>query len=164
MGRGSREILKKYRHNKEEEHHLIRSGPGTRYFDYMAERLSVAVVKPEDKLMYAMLKPLGIEPGKSFKPDAQARGILQCAADTGAAMIARIAFASRVGPEPIWLDRRWEGIISVTTPDMSTPQHAELSSCSTLKQNADGTIDLCFAPTEPVLDGTWKLNDIETVK
>ena len=71
-------------------------------------------------------------------------------------------------------------------------QRAELSSYSTLKKNADGSIDLYFAPTvpegaennwiktipgqgffamfrlyaplEPVLDVAWKLNDIETMK
>jgi hypothetical protein len=97
-----------------------------RYFDYMAEGLSDAVVEPEDKLMYAMLKPLGMEPGKPFKPDVRVRGILQRAADTGAAMMTSIAFASRMGPEPTWPDRRWEGIISVTTPDMSTKERVEL--------------------------------------
>jgi hypothetical protein len=73
--------------------------------------LSEAVVQPEDKLMYAMLKLLVMEPGKPFKLDARVRGILQRTADTGAAMITSIAFASRVGPEPTWPDRRWEGSI-----------------------------------------------------
>ena len=71
-------------------------------------------------------------------------------------------------------------------------QRAELSSFFPLKRNADGSVDLYLgpgapadmarnwiktlpgsgffamfrlsAPLEPVLDGTWKLNDIEQVK
>jgi hypothetical protein len=245
------------------------------YFDYMVEGLAHVAIEPQDKIMYAMLAPLGIAPGQPFTPDARVRGILERAADTGASMMTTLAFASRTGAAPLWPDRRWEDIKTVTSPDFVTPtrvelderaqgwyqlvmngrygygaklkpgtgswyaltykdaggryldggasyrftlqadpptkqfwslaiydvrtrrmvdtdeQRAELSSFSPLKKNADGSLDLylgpaapagmasnwiktipgtgffamfrLYAPLEPVLDGSWKLNDIERV-
>src|SRR5262245_60815343 len=66
-----------------------------RYFEFLADGLSDAIVEPEDKLMYAMLKPLGLEPGKPFKPDDRQQRILKDAAATGAAMVSNMAFANR---------------------------------------------------------------------
>jgi hypothetical protein len=244
-----------------------------RYFEYLAEGLADTVVEPQDKLMYAMLEPLGIEPGKPFKPDERQHRILTDAASTGAAMVTNLAFANRFEHSLVWPDRKWERSILTKTPDFETPrrielderaqgwyqlvgngvfpysakleaghgqwyastfrdnqgafldgsksyklklpanppaklfwsitiydnrtrsmidtdqQKAGLSAYSELRKNADGSLDLFSSPTapsgqennwiktipgqgffamfrlygplEPVLDGTWKLNDIE---
>ena len=66
-----------------------------RYFDYVAEGLSDAIIEPQDKLMYAMLEPLGIVPGRPFRPDDRQREILTRAADMGHRMVVNLAFANR---------------------------------------------------------------------
>jgi hypothetical protein len=96
------------------------------YFDYMTEALSSEVLQPEDKLMMAMLKPLGIEMGKPFRPDDRIRRILTKAAGTGAAMVANMAFENRFAGRQHWKDRQWEKITFATTPDFMTDKTVEL--------------------------------------
>lgn len=96
------------------------------YFEYMAEALVDAVIEPEDKLMYAMLEPLGIAPGKSFQPDERIRRILTRAADTGAAIVANMAFANRFENRQYWANREWEKITFATTPEFETTKRIEL--------------------------------------
>jgi len=50
------------------------------YFEFLAEGLSYLRIEPEDKLMYAMLEPLGIVPGRPFRPGGRTRAILARAA------------------------------------------------------------------------------------
>jgi hypothetical protein len=97
-----------------------------RFFEYLSDGLSDAVVEPQDKLMYAMLVPLGLEPGKPFRPDDRQRRILARAAETGAAMVANMAFANRFEGRRYWLDREWEKITFATTPEFETPARIEL--------------------------------------
>ena len=53
-------------------------------------------VQERDRFFMAMLKPLGIEKGKQFKPDARQRAILEDAARMGDAMgrVAALRWAS----------------------------------------------------------------------
>jgi hypothetical protein len=97
-----------------------------RYFEYLAEGLTDVAVEQHDKLMYAMLKPLGIEPGKPFMPDDRMRRILTDAATTGAAMVSNMAFANRFEKSRVWPDRMWERSILTTTAGFETPQRIEL--------------------------------------
>lgn len=92
----------------------------------MADGLSDVRVEEQDKLMYAMLKPLGLAPGKPFQPDDRRRRILTRAADTGAAMVANMAFANRFDGRQYWPDREWEKITFATTPDFETADRIEL--------------------------------------
>lgn len=97
-----------------------------RYFEYLAEGLSDAIVEPQDKLMYAMLEPLGIVPDRPFQPDDRQRKILARAAETGHQMVANLAFANRFPTSRVWPDRMWERSILTTTPDNETPARIEL--------------------------------------
>jgi hypothetical protein len=97
-----------------------------RFFESLAVGLSDMRVEPQDKLMYAMIEPLGFAPGKPFKPDDRQRRILTRAADTGAAMMANMAFANRFPGRQIWPDREWEKITFATTPEFETAQRTEL--------------------------------------
>jgi hypothetical protein len=96
------------------------------FFDYLAEGLSHVRVEPADKLMCAMIAPLGLAPGKPLAPDARQRRILDKAAATGAAMVANMAFANRFVGTHIWPDRRWEKAIMATTPEFETAERIEL--------------------------------------
>jgi len=97
-----------------------------RFFEYLADGLSDVTVEPQDKLMYAMIEPLGLAPGQPLEPDERQRRILAKAADTGAQMVANMAFANRFPGRQIWPDRQWERITFATTPDFETPQRTEL--------------------------------------
>jgi hypothetical protein len=97
-----------------------------RFFDYLADGISHVQVEPADKLMYAMLAPLGLVPGQPFHPDERQRAILVRAADTGAAMMANMAFANRFAGRQIWADREWEKITFATTPEFETAERVEL--------------------------------------
>jgi hypothetical protein len=96
------------------------------FFEFLADGLSDVRVEPQDKLMYAMLKSLGLEPGKSFHPDERQRRILTKAAGTGSAMMINMAFANRFDGRQVWSDRQWEKTTFATTPDFETPERMEL--------------------------------------
>jgi len=96
------------------------------FFEYLAEGLSHVQVEETDKLMYAMIAPLGLAPGKPFAPDARQRGILEKAAVTGAEMVANMAFANRFDGRQFWPDREWEKTTFATTPDFETAETIEL--------------------------------------
>ena len=246
-----------------------------RYFDHVAEALSPESDDAEDKMLCAMLAPLGIAPGKRLVPDDRMRRILCNAAAAGAAMVTTTAFATRLHGRQVWPDRQWERNFFPTTSrpeagaagDGGVPaqgwyqvvgdgryvfastlrageaqwysstfhdrhgrffdgghsyrfklqagqsqklswsmtlydnrnrctmdtnqQRAKLSARSPLRTNPDGSVDLWFAPRAPrgttdnwirtipgqgffamfrlfapletVLDGNWKLNDVERV-
>jgi hypothetical protein len=97
-----------------------------RFFEYLADGLSDVRVEPHDKLMYAMLEPLGLAPGKPFRPDTRQRRILAKAAATGSAMMSNIAFANRFAGRQYWPDREWEKITFATTPEFETERRIEL--------------------------------------
>jgi hypothetical protein len=96
------------------------------FFEYLADGLSDAVVEPQDKLMYAMLRPLGLGPGIPFRPDERQRRILAGAATVGAEMVANMAFANRFEHRLVWPDRQWERITFATTPEFETAERVEL--------------------------------------
>ena len=96
------------------------------FFEYLAEGLTRVPIQPIDKLIYAMIAPLGLVPGKPFAPDARQRRILERAAETGAQMVANMAFANRFEGRQIWPDREWEKITFTTSPEMETAERVEL--------------------------------------
>jgi hypothetical protein len=60
--------------------------PGIAYWERLAEYINNNPVQTRDLFYMGMLKPLGIEKGKEFKPDARQRAILEEAARMGDAM------------------------------------------------------------------------------
>ncbi len=59
---------------------------GLAYWERLADILNLEPVQERDRIMMAMLRPLGIEKGKPFKPDARQKKILTEAALVGEAM------------------------------------------------------------------------------
>jgi hypothetical protein len=97
-----------------------------RYFDYMADGLGYAGAESGDRLMYAMLAPLGIGPAATSQPDERARAIFERAASTGAVIVSTLAFACRAPLRKPWAERRWEPISTMTTFDAETSTAIEL--------------------------------------
>ena len=59
---------------------------GLAYWERLADVINQEPVQERDRLMMAMLKPLGIEKGKPFQPDARQTSILEHGAALGEAM------------------------------------------------------------------------------
>jgi hypothetical protein len=81
---------------------------GMAYWTLLAETLDREPVREQDRIMMAMLKPLGIEKGKPFIPDASQIEILTEAAFVGEAMARANAYKKRFDGAQIWPDRQWE--------------------------------------------------------
>ena len=80
---------------------------GMEYWESLADIINNEVVLDHDRVMMAMLKPLGIEKGKPFEPDERQVRILTEGALVGEAMVKAIAFEKRFDdvyyrPEAHW--------------------------------------------------------------
>jgi len=97
---------------------------GMAYWELLAATLNQEPVRERDRLMMAMIKPLGIEKGKPFKPDARQSELLSEAALVGEAMARANAYQKRFANAAIWPDRRWEislGFEPGAEPQFSAP-------------------------------------------
>jgi hypothetical protein len=97
---------------------------GIAYWELLAATINQEPVRERDRFMMAMLKPLGIEKGKAFKPDARQAGLLTEAALVGEAMARANAYQKRFANAAIWPDRRWEmslGFEPGVEPEFSAP-------------------------------------------
>jgi hypothetical protein len=126
-----------------------------RFFEYLSEGLSDAPIESHDKLMYAMLEPLGIVPGQRFAPDERQRRILTRAAATGSAMMANLAYANRAANRRLWSDRMWERSFATTTPTSETARRIELDErAQTFHQYIGNGLFVRFGNLEPG-KGQW---------
>ena len=82
-------------------------------------------VHERDRMMVAMLKPLGIEKGKKFEPDARQKKILEQGAVVGEAMARANTYASRHKEAKNWADAQWKRII-LCEADQETKDHTAL--------------------------------------
>jgi len=90
---------------------------GIVYFERLADILSREPVAERDRFFHAMLKPLGIEKGKPFNPDARQKEILTEAALVGEAMAKANDFENPRLEQAIYKEgSHWE-IATVSPPD-----------------------------------------------
>jgi hypothetical protein len=83
-----------------------------RFFEYIAELISVEPARSRDKVMVGMLRTLGIEVDKPFKPDARTTEILQQAVADSRAIMESYFETWGKAMTPYWPDRQW-GYIAV---------------------------------------------------
>jgi hypothetical protein len=69
---------------------------GLEYWKRLSDVINNNPVQERDRFFMAMLKPLGIEKGKPFSPDARQKTILEEAAKVGKAMAAANTFEARL--------------------------------------------------------------------
>jgi len=84
---------------------------GMAYWERLNEILQVEPVKEEDRLFMAMLKPLGIEKGKPFKPSAIQTGALTDGAQIGQLMAIANSFDKRFETAPY--GGHWDRAVNV---------------------------------------------------
>lgn len=82
------------------------------YWQLISKMLNEEPVHERDRIMVALLKPLGIEKGKTFEPDARQKQILEQAAVVGEAMARANTYANRDQAAQLWgPDNQWKLII-----------------------------------------------------
>ena len=96
----------------EAEHRAQSQSRGLAYWERLAQALSPEPVEDRDRFFVAMLKPLGIEKGKPFNPDARQKKILTDAALVGEAMAKASAFEKRMDGYRYRSDAGWDYLIA----------------------------------------------------
>jgi hypothetical protein len=80
---------------------------GMAYWEQLAAIINQEPVQERDRIMMGMLKPLGIEKGHPFEPDARQKTLLEDAAFVGEAMAKTITFAKRFDDARYRPDTQW---------------------------------------------------------
>jgi hypothetical protein len=78
------------------------------YWQYLSDLFQSESVETRDRMIFAMLRPLGIEPGKPFNPDARQKKILRDAAQVGEIMARTIAYEKRFPNSTVYPGKHWE--------------------------------------------------------
>jgi len=118
---------------------------GMTYWEKLAAFVNDEPVRDIDKAWMAMLKPLGIEKGKPFKPDARQQAALL----KGAAMGELMARNLQVNPrytKPYWDGTQWYKSFDFHTKQ-ETEQHQELDERVTWFYEAVGSSEGMVNPT-----------------
>jgi len=102
---------------------------GLEYWQHLWEALQDEPVRAVDKVWMAMLRPLGIEKGKPFQPDARQKSILLKGAAMGELMARNLQVNPRFA-EPYWKDTRWYKCFDFTIPQ-ETETRVELDERTT---------------------------------
>ena len=90
------------------------SGGQPRSLDYwklLAKMVNGEPVHEGYRMIVPMLKPLGIEKGKPFQPDARQKKILEEAALIGEAMARSLSYAKRQKEAKIWPGTQWKNAV-----------------------------------------------------
>ena len=98
---------------------------GMEYWERLADVINREPVFERDRFFLAMLKPLGIEKGKPFKPNARQKKILTQATLVGEAMAKANDFAKRLD-DALYVDGSHWDFATVATPDQRREHYDEL--------------------------------------
>lgn len=98
---------------------------GLAYWRLLARMIDSEPVHERDRMMVAMLKPLGIEKGEPFRPDARQAAILGEAATVGEAMARVMTYAKRQAAAVVYPGRHWKWPI-LLRPDQEADDHTAL--------------------------------------
>jgi hypothetical protein len=84
---------------------------GLAYWELLAKIVNEEPVHERDRIMLATLKPLGIERGKPFQPDAREKKILEDASRVGEAMARSLSYAKRQKEAELWPGTHWKNAV-----------------------------------------------------
>jgi hypothetical protein len=98
---------------------------GLEFWRLLSKMLNEEPVHERDRMMVAMLKPLGIEKGKKFEPDARQKEILEQAAVVGEAMARAQSYAKRQKEANMYPDAHWKNAVLLEA-DQETKYHTAL--------------------------------------
>ena len=98
---------------------------GMEYWERLAQIIAHEPMEDRDRFFIAMLRPLGIEKGKPFKPDERQKKILTEAAFVGEAMAKANDFAKRIPGSRYRPDTQWDYVI-MADPAQDLPGYSQL--------------------------------------
>ncbi len=100
---------------------------GIEYWTRLASFINNNPVQERDRFFMAMLKPLGIEKGKPFQPDARQRAILEDAARIGDAMGRTLLFDAekRISGANAFAGTNWSWVVLVA-PNQESDTYSQL--------------------------------------
>jgi hypothetical protein len=78
------------------------------YWQYLSDLFANEPIEDRDRMMFAMLRPLGLIPGQPFAPDARQSAILAEAARMGDLMARTIAYDKRFDNATVYDGKHWE--------------------------------------------------------
>ena len=86
---------------------------GLAYWERLHNAMESEVVEERDRLFYGMLKPLGLEKGKPFKPTKEQKAILEQASFLGESMAKAYTFDKRFESR-VWREgSHWENLVNL---------------------------------------------------
>ena len=95
------------------------------FWRLLAKMVDEEPVHERDRMMMAMIKPLGIEKGKPFRPGARQAKILEQAAVVGEAMARCLSYAKRQPEARIWPGTQWKNAVLLEA-NQETEHHTAL--------------------------------------
>ncbi len=98
---------------------------GFAYWQRLAEIINHEPVEERDRFFHAVMKPLGVEKGRPFNPDARQKKILTDAAEVGFLMAQTITMAPRFDNASSYPDTHWEWVITLN-PNQETEYYSQL--------------------------------------
>ncbi|MEI6099183.1 MAG: DUF1254 domain-containing protein [Alphaproteobacteria bacterium] len=79
-----------------------------KYWQYLSDLFANEPIEDRDRMMFAMLRPLGLVPGQPFAPDERQSAILTEAAQMGDLMARTIAYDKRFTDGTVYDGKHWE--------------------------------------------------------
>ena len=79
-----------------------------KYWQYLSDLFANEPIEDRDRMMFAMLRPLGLVPGQPFAPDERQSAILTDAAQMGDFMARTIAYGKRFEGGTVYDGKHWE--------------------------------------------------------
>ncbi|WP_292622865.1 DUF1254 domain-containing protein [Mesorhizobium sp.] len=111
---------------------------GLAYWELLSRLINEEPSLERDRMMLAMLIPLGIEKGKPFSPDERQKKILDAAADVGELMARANGYAKRFPGSVVWPDKKWEYSLFLKETNQEVPSHTQLDERSSWFYEAVG--------------------------
>jgi hypothetical protein len=114
---------------------------GLAYWEGLARLVNEEPAIDRDRIILAMLVPLGIEKGKPFKPDTRQKKILIDAANVGELMSRTQSYAKRFEGATVWPGKKWEISLFLSETNQETPNYTQLDERSSWFYEAVGVTE-----------------------
>lgn len=111
---------------------------GLAYWAVLAQLINEEPAIERDRILLAMLVPLGIEKGTPFNPDERQKKILEEAASVGELMARANGYAKQFPGSTVWPGKQWEYSLFLKETDQEAPNQTQLDERSSWFYEAVG--------------------------